>query len=395
MSSYKAISLFSGAGGLDIGVEKSGIEICSTVEYNKTFAETLEINTGKPVIVSDVKDVTVEMLLNDSGLKKTDDIDIVIGGPPCQPFSSAGRQKGLDDFRGNAIYEYIRIIKEIRPKVFLLENVRGLLSSKLNSIPNSLEEDYHKLVGKKGSVLYFITNELSKLGYKISFTLFDTANYGVPQKRERFLIFGSLTGIEVPLPQPTHNEKGSKGLKPWNTLKDAIGDLSADDKDHSFIELREKSIKYLKKLSGGQNWRDLTIEDQKEALGNSYHLGGGKTGFLRRLSWDSPSPTLVTSPTMPATLLCHPDKLRPLSVEEYSRIQQFPDDWKFSGSVSKQYVQIGNAVPTHLGYIAGQTLIKVLNNDVTETDYSKNLKYSRYNNTDHISFSKYIQDILL
>jgi DNA (cytosine-5)-methyltransferase 1 len=392
MSKYKALSLFSGAGGLDIGIEQSGIEICCGVEYNKTFAETLRKNSGIPIIESDIKDVTLDTLLEISSIKEKEEIDIIIGGPPCQPFSSAGNRRGLEDFRGNAIYEFIRMVKEINPKVFLLENVRGLLYSKLKSVPEDVKSDYEKMIGKKGSVLYLITNELSKLGYKISFSLFDTANYGVPQKRERLLIFGSRTGQEVPLPRPTHNEKGTNGLLPWKTLQDAIGDLSSNDDGHHYVNLREKSVKFLKKLNEGENWRNLSEEDQKEALGKSYYLGGGKTGFLRRLSWSKPSPTLVTNPTMPATLLCHPEKLRPLSIEEYSRIQEFPDDWEFVGSTNKIYVQIGNAVPVGLGKVAGKTLLKVLDGKIDKNDYPNNLKFSRYNNTDHVSFKKYIEE---
>lgn len=394
MYKYKAISLFTGAGGLDIGLEKAGVEVLCSVEYDKTFAETFHNNTKIPVIQMDVKDVTLDMLLNTSGIQDKRDIDIVIGGPPCQPFSSAGKQNGLEDLRGNAIYEYIRLVKEINPKVFLLENVRGIFSSKLKSVPKELDQEYRNILNKKGSVLYFISNELSKLGYKVSFTLFDSANYGVPQKRERFLIFGSRLGEEIPLPPPTHNENGSNGLLPWTTLKDAIGDLSENDKAHNFINLREKSIEFLEKLKEGQYWRHLSEDDQKKALGKSYYLGGGKTGFLRRLSWDKPSPTLVTNPTMPATLLCHPEKLRPLSVEEYSRIQQFPDNWKFEGSISKQYIQIGNAVPVGLAYVAGKALVKALDRDIKKDDYTDSLKFSRYNNTDHKSFAKYIKEQL-
>ena len=146
-----------------------------------------------------------------------------------------------------------------------------------------------------------------------------------------------------------------------------------------YIPLRPKSIPFLELLKEGENWRQLPPDKAKEALGKAYYLGGGKTGFLRRLSYSEPSPTLVTSPTMPATLLCHPNQLRPLSIEEYSRIQQFPDDWKFVGNLTSVYRQIGNAVPVGLGYAVGRQIMRHIQGLTSpKEEITNKIPYSRY-----------------
>lgn len=375
---YNTISLFSGAMGLDLGIEKAGFNIRVCVEMDKWAAETIRKNTDIPVIEKDLNLVSTNEILEVAGLK-CEDVTLVVGGPPCQAFSTAGKQRGLADFRGNVIIQYLRVINEIRPSYFILENVRGLLSAKLNTVPEEYSEyDYIKDV--KGSVIYFITNELKKIGYSISYALLNSANYGVPEKRERVIIIGHL-GSRVPIPSPTHSESGQYGTLPWVTLRDAIGDLIENDMQH-YIPLRPKSVEFMKMLKEGQNWRSLPPDTAERAMGKAYKLSGGKTGFLRRLSWDEPSPTLVTSPTMPATLLCHPTQLRPLSIEEYARIQQFPDTWKFEGRVETIYKQIGNAVPVGLGYAVGK---QVMNDILGKTDVNEEINnkvnYSRYQNT--------------
>ncbi|MFY7788332.1 MAG: DNA cytosine methyltransferase, partial [Thermoflexibacteraceae bacterium] len=242
--------------------------------------------------------------------------------------------------------------------------------------PEEYEQEYKDIVDMQGSIMYFIWNEFRKLGYQLSFTLFNSANYGVPQIRERVIIFGSKKG-RIPLPSPTHSDKEVYNIKKWVTLQEAFNGL--DDTQHQFVEIPARIRKYLEYLKEGENWRNLPLELQKEAMGNSFGLDGGKTGFFRRLSFDEPSPTLLTSPIMNATLLAHPTQMRPLSIQEYARIQQFPDNWIFKGKLLDIYKQIGNAVPVGLGYIAGKTLI-----DFHEGNYDlkqeKNnvVPYSRY-----------------
>jgi DNA (cytosine-5)-methyltransferase 1 len=254
-----------------------------------------------------------------------------------------------------------------------LENVRGLLSAKLDNTPPEYGE-YRDIEHQPGSVVWFLTKEFEKLGYSISFSLFDASLYGVPQRRERVIIFGAKAGSPVAIPKPTTADKPL-------TLRDAIGDLVGAE--HDFIPLTESRIKYLSLLKGGEYWKHLPKEIQEEAMGKSYYLGGGKTGFYRRLSWEKPSPTLVTHPTMPATMLVHPEEMRPLNVREYARIQQFPDDWQFAGKPIKIYKQIGNAVPVGLGYMAGGAIKSHMKGQKAD---DKVLKTSRYNRTSHIEF---------
>lgn len=380
---FKAISLFSGALGLDIGIEQAGFDICVVVDNDKFACETARINTKMHVLEKDINFVSGMELLDIAKLKNGE-VDLLFGGPPCQAFSTAGARRSMEDFRGNVIINFLRLVEEIEPKTFILENVRGLFSAKLNFAPNGLNQEYGHTVDNPGSVLHFLVKEFEKLGYSISFTLFNSANYGVPQKRERVLIFGAKGKKQIPLPAPTHTEDGEFTEKKWLTLKDALEGL--EEKDMHYIELRDNHKKYLRKLKAGQNWTNLKPEEQKIALGKAYDLSGGRTGFYRRLSWNEPSPTLVTDPTMPATMLCHPTQLRPLSVEEYACIQQFPKNWKFVGNLRQIYKQIGNAVPTGLGKAAGETVISFLNGESEGKVIIENVKYSRYNRTDHVSF---------
>ncbi len=364
--------------GLDLGIEKAGFEIRVCVEMDKNAVATIRNNSKIPVIDRDICSVSTEEILDTARLSRQD-VSLVVGGPPCQAFSTAGRQRGLSDFRGHVILQYLRVISDIKPKYFVLENVRGLLSAKLNCVPDEYQ-DYEQIKDKKGSVLTFLTDQFKKLGYSISYALLNAANYGVPEKRERVIVIGHL-GDRVPIPNPTHSEYGSFGTLKWVSLKDALKGLGPAETMH-YIPLRPKTIPYMRLLKEGQNWKDLPDEAAREAMGKAYLLGGGKTGFLRRLSFDEPAPTLVTSPTMPATLLCHPTELRPLSIEEYARIQQFPDKWKFIGSIESIYKQIGNAVPVGLGYAVGAQIMRHINNNIGKDEEVNNMiPYSRYKNS--------------
>ena len=379
MSTLKAISLFSGAMGLDIGIEKAGIDIKLCVEINKQAVSTIRNNTNIPVIDRDITTVPATEMFEVSGLK-AGEVDLVVGGPPCQAFSTAGARRGLDDFRGNVIIQYLRVISEIQPKYFILENVRGILSAKLNAVPE-LYKEYEDIKDTKGSVIKFLANEFKKLGYTISFALFNAANYGVPQIRERVIIFGAKGNRRIPLPQPTHSEHGVSGTKKWVTLGDVINDLPQPN-ESEYTPLSKRMIQYMPLVKEGKNWTSLEPSVAREAMGKAYDLAGGKTGFLRRLSNSKPAPTLVTSPIIPATLICHPTELRPLSIREYARVQQFPDNWQFSGKISDIYKQIGNAVPVGLGYMAGMQIIRFDKGELEGNEDKKNvIPYSRYKNT--------------
>jgi len=227
----------------------------------------------------------------------------------------------------------------------------------------------------RGGALNFILNRLRNSGYSYSFNLYNSANFGSPQVRERVIIICSRELDDVPFLTPTHSNVKDFGLPPWKTFRQATRGI----KECHHLNFPEKRLKYYRMLLPGENWRALPIETQKEAMGKSYYSGGGKTGFLRRLAWDKPSPTIVTHPAMPATDLAHPEENRPLSIEEYKRIQEFPDSWEISGPLVQQYKQVGNAVPASLGRAVGE-LIKKLMNDEAVKSYP-DFKYSRYQNT--------------
>ncbi len=375
------LSFFSGAMGLDLGMEKAGFHTILASEIDNASRKTIKRNKPEIALIGDIRDYSIADILNAAGLKETDDIDVIAGGPPCQAFSTAGKRKTFEDERGNVFLNFIEIITRLKPKYAVIENVRGLLSAPLSHRPhNQRGEGFPPLQPEEeaGGALFHILEKLKNSGYGVSFNLYNSANFGTPQKRERVVIICSRDGHIPPHLIPTHSENGDFGLPLWRTLKDVIGDM--DDVEHHHLNFPEKRLKYYRLLKAGQNWRALDVDLQKEALGNSFYAGGGKTGFLRRLSWDDPSPTLVTHPAMPATDLAHPDLDRPLSVEEYKRIQQFPENWKFEGSLLEQYRQIGNAVPVGLGYAIGSLIMRMLKNE--EISEYPGFKFSRYNNTD-------------
>lgn len=384
MTAYNTISLFSGAMGLDLGIEKVGFKIRVCVEKDKWAAQTIRANTSIPVIERDINDVHTDEILAAAGIGRQD-VTLVIGGPPCQTFSTAGKQKGFADFRGNVMLQYLRVVRDIMPEFFIMENVRGLQSAKLNSVPAEYAE-YEPIKDVKGSAFHFMVAEFRKLGYSISHALLNAANYGVPEKRERIVVIGHR-GERVPIPSPTHSENGELGTKKWNTLRNCIGDMEHRTDLH-YTELRKRSRPYMKILKEGQNWRNLPEDMAMQAMGKAYFLSGGKTGFLRQLKFDEPSPTLVTSPTMPATLLCHPTQLRPLSIEEYARIQQFPDSWTFNGRLETIYKQIGNAVHVGLGQAVGQQIMRFINGQTSANEEARNkIPYSRYKKTTDRDFA--------
>lgn len=380
------LSFFSGAMGLDLGLEKAGIETQLACEVNKASRLTIEENKPEIALIGDIRDYSSREILDASGLN-TREVDLMVGGPPCQAFSSAGKRQGFNDERGNVFLTFIDRILEIRPKFAVIENVRGLLSASLKHTPHEdrIKKDYISSSDEtRGSALFNILERLKVGGYKISFNLYNSANFGAPQKRERVIIICSRDSEPLPFLNPTHSENGNFGLAKWRTLRDVIEDLN--DIQHEYVTFPEKRLKFYRLLKEGENWRNLSIMLQKQALGKSFYSGGGKTGFYRRLSWDKPSPTLVTHPAMPATDLCHPEKLRPLSTQEYKRIQEFPDSWKIMGKKLDVYKQIGNAVPVSLGKAVGTLITGAIENKVSTPPV--NFKYSRYKNTEHFDWEK-------
>ncbi len=371
-----ALSFFSGAMGLDIGMKNGGIDALLACEFNKACRMTIASNRPEMGLIGDINNYSPGKILEYAKIPQGRTVDVVFGGPPCQAFSTAGNRKGFDDERGNVFLRYLSVIDSIRPTYVVIENVRGLLSTPYTH--------GSCITPIKGGALLVILERLNKMGYSVSFNLYNSAYFGAPQIRERLVIIGKLGNEKVGYLKPTHNECGTDGLLPWRTLKDAFDQLP-QDVVHHYIEFPEKRLKYYKMLKEGQYWKDLPIDMQKEALGKSYYLGGGKTGFLRRLSYSKPSPTLVTNPTMPATDLAHPTENRPLSVEEYACIQEFPNNWKVCGSILDQYRQLGNAVPIKLGEAIAKTIIDDMNG-IKYNNYG--FKYSRYIDTNDVSWIK-------
>ena len=366
-----ALSFFSGAMGLDIGMKNGGIDALLACEFNKACRMTIAKNKPEIGLIGDITDFTAEEILKMAKIPEGRKVDVIFGGPPCQAFSTAGNRKAFDDERGNVFLKYLSIISEIKPTYVVIENVRGLLSTPFKY--KDIEEPI------KGGAMMIILDKLKEIGYTVSFNLYNAAYFGAPQIRERVVIIGKLGGGKVSYLQPTHNEEGTDGLKAWRTLRDAFDDNLPMNVEHHFIEFPEKRLKYYRILKEGQYWKDLPLDLQKEALGKSFYLGGGKTGFVRRL---------VTNPTMPATDLAHPTEDRPLSVEEYKSIQEFPESWKVCGGILDQYKQIGNAVPVKLGEAIAKTIIDDMNGIKYE---NTGFSYSRYKNTDEISWMQFMK----
>jgi len=342
----RSISLFSGAMGLDLGLMQAGIEIQIGQDFDGSCIQTMHAN-GHKGIAGDIRNISADSILEQVGMKVGEPF-LISGGPPCQPFSTAGKRLGINDPRGSLFKEFVRIIDEIRPRFFVMENVKGIMSS-------ALKDENGNNTNTK--VLDVILEEFRKLNYKTVYGVLDAVNYGVPQFRERFVMIGSRDNEDIFLPAPTHFRIHQNSAYRWLTLGDVIKDLeNADGECATFSDSR---LQYLKLVPEGGNWKDLPQDILQDAMGGAYSSGGGKVGFYRRLSYSQPSPTVVTSPVQKATMMCHPTKDRPLSVAEYARIQQFPDDWKFIGTTVDKYRQIGNAVPVGLAHAIGESLVAV------------------------------------
>lgn len=362
-SNRDVISLFSGAMGLDIGMAKAGLNVVVGQDFDNACVETMKAN-GHNVLGGDIRNIQPQELLDIAGLNVGEPF-MICGGPPCQPFSTAGKRLGINDPRGSLFMDFIRMIDYIRPRFFVMENVKGIMSAPLKHVPTA-ERDNSDPAQKLGTVLDVILSEFDKLGYKTVYGLLDAVNYGVPQFRERFVLIGSRDHEDIFLPIPTHFQTHQNPAYRWKTVGEAIRDLENVKSECATLSPERK--KYLHMVPEGGNWRDLPEEIIPEAMGGAYTSGGGKVGFYRRLSYAQPSPTITTSPAQKATMLCHPKFDRPLSVKEYARIQQFPDDWVFIGTTAAKYRQIGNAVPVGLGTAIGLAVLAAAENSaVVET----------------------------
>ncbi|MFP4124593.1 DNA cytosine methyltransferase [Coleofasciculus sp.] len=368
-----SISLFSGAFGLDLGLELAGFHTVSVVEKDRDSVKTIALNRPylhESAVPREIETISTQDLLLEGGrvlgkgrALRPNEVDLVVGGAPCQPFSTAGKRASVLDPRGSLFMEFVRVVREIQPRFFVMENVKGLLSAAIRHRPiNQRGADYPPLEPDemRGAALQVVLAEMHELGYKVVYNLLEAADYGVPQNRERVVFIGSRDGESVTFPLATHCQSG-RDLSKWRTLRDALKNLV--EQNPEFTPYSEKRLKYLRLLKSGQNWRYLPENLKEEAMGGAYKSGGGKVGFYRRLSWDKPSPTVTTSPQQKATDMCHPVELRPLTVRECARIQTFPDDWIFCGSITSKYKQIGNAVPVELAKAIGTYLNSLIQGD--------------------------------
>ena len=332
---FNSIELFAGGGGLALGMSLAGFHHVLLNEFETAACKTLK--TNKPewnVIEGDVRHIDFTPLRGK--------IDFLSGGFPCQAFSYAGKGAGFNDTRGTLFFELARAVKEIQPKVFMGENVKGLISH------------------ENGRTFETIKNTIAELGYTlVEPRVLRAIMYQVPQKRERLILIAIRNDIaqnvEFHWPTPYHEVL---------TLRDALYKSVIYENDVPVSEgaqYPEKKKRVLAMVPQGGDWRNLPEEVAKDYMGGSWLLGGGKTGMARRLSLDEPSLTLTCSPCQKQTERCHPLETRPLSVREYARIQTFPDNWAFQGSMSDKYKQIGNAVPVNLAWAVGRSLIRLFN----------------------------------
>jgi DNA (cytosine-5)-methyltransferase 1 len=376
---YNVISLFSGAMGLDIGLEQTGrFRILACVEKEPAFCQTIRANqrAGRlpdslHVFERDITKLDPAEVLDAVGLQPGE-VDLVVGGPPCQSFSTAGRRRTVQDTRGTLLWHFLRFVQAMKPRFFVMENVRGLLSAALRhrAIAQRPEKGGPPLGPdeQQGSVVRRFAGDLQQITggpYHMDCFEVNAVNYGAPQLRERAIFIGNRYNAVVDFPNPTHAATPSDGGRPdslfdeqiqssmkrWRTLRDAIGDVREDDP--VVLDFSPRKKKYLAKVPSGSNWRSLPEELQKESMGKAWYAKGGRSGWWRRLTYDLPCPTLVTMPNHAGTALCHPEELRALSLREYALIQEFPANWEFCGSPSEQYAQVGNAVPVRLGEVAG------------------------------------------
>ncbi|UZK64104.1 DNA cytosine methyltransferase [Mycoplasma mycoides subsp. capri] len=332
-NSYKSIELFAGAGGLALGLEKAGFEHIGLVEFDKQAVETLKFNRPNwNIIFEDVQKVSQRDLKKEFNLKECE-LDLLSGGAPCQSFSYAGKRLGLDDIRGTMFYHYATFLNKLKPKMFLFENVKGLLTH------------------NKGQTFQTICDIFSQQGYQITYKVLNALDYMVAQKRERLIVVGirndltNLIKFEFP-------KKHQKKL----VLKDILKNVPKSE----CAKYSKEKQELFKLVPPGGCWKDIDQNIAKKYMKSCWNMQGGRTGILRRLSLDEPGLTVLTTPQMKQTERCHPLEIRPFSIRENARIQSFPDDWIFKGTISSQYRQIGNAVPCNLAKEIGLSIIKSL-----------------------------------
>lgn len=319
----KCIELFAGAGGLALGIEKAGFETIGLIEFNRPAAETLKKNRPEwNVICDDIANISCLDLEEYFGIKKGE-LDLLSGGAPCQAFSYAGKRLGLEDTRGTLFYHYAIFLQKLQPRMFLFENVRGLLTH------------------DNGKTYKTMLSVFEEAGYDIQYKVLNAWDYGVAQKRERLITIGIRKDLvnEIHYEYPVPHE-----------YKPVLGDILKDVPPSLGTRYSKNKEEIFALVPPGGYWRDIPADIAKEYMKSCWYMGGGRTGILRRLSMDEPSLAVLTSPSQKQTDRCHPLEPRPFTVRENARCQSFPDEWVFCGTVGEQYKQVGNAVPVNLAY---------------------------------------------
>lgn len=351
-SSFTSLELFAGAGGLALGMEKSGFKHIMLNEIDHAACNTLRKNRPQwNVIENDIHEIDFSPFLGK--------VDLLTGGFPCQAFSFAGKRLGFEETRGTLFFELARAVKESDPKVFMAENVKGLLDH------------------DNGRTLEVIRNVIAELGYTlIEPKVLRALQYDVPQKRERLILIAIRNDIA-----PKVTFEWPDVADNYRTLKDAFykGELyDCDVPESQGQTYPENKRKVMDLVPEGGDWRNLPSDIARDYMKGSYNLGGGKTGMARRLAMNEASLTLTCAPAQKQTERCHPLETRPLTIREYARIQTFPDDWQFCGSLSAQYKQIGNAVPVNLSWAIGRSLMRLFNQIYQIREFKTEFQNSQY-----------------
>lgn len=330
---FTTIELFAGAGGLALGVEQAGFETIGLIEFDKDAAATLKKNRPNwRVINDDIANISCLDLEKYFNISKGE-LDLLSGGAPCQAFSYAGKRLGLEDTRGTLFYHYALFLEKLQPKMFLFENVRGLLTH------------------DKGNTYDTMMRVFKKAGYTIDKDILNAWDHGAPQKRERLITIGIRNDLVG---------KTYYSFPQEQEYKPVLRDVLLDCPKGPGILYGEYKRKIFELVPAGGYWRDIDPEIAKKYMKSCWNMGGGRTGILRRMSLDEPSLTVLTSPSQKQTERCHPLEARPFTVRENARCQMFPDDWEFCGNISSQYRQVGNAVPVSLAYDIAKEIFKSL-----------------------------------
>ena len=371
---YNYVSVFSGAGGLDIGLERAGLKAISLCEIEKSFCETLEVNAKwthvdghnyfkkTKIINKNILDVSITELTR--GEKE---IDLVVGGPPCQAFSSSGKQLSVLDPRGSLIHKFVETVGLLKPKVFLLENVRGLVTAR--------DKD-----GKPGGVIKDIILQLEELGYSVRAGLLNAADYGWYQRRVRCFLIGSKKGIAPELPVPTHSKTTNMLSRGWKTLGDFLSEFSDSNFDN-FVFPSDKLAPLLNDIPNGSG---IKSPGKPEPTRPNGHWGYRQGTFIADLNM--PARTVTGSASQ--DWIRWNNHLRRLTLNEVKLLQGFPSDWEIIGTKAERFKQIGNAVPAVFGEKIGENIIKYLanypKNKPEKLEFPKSFEgYIDYTNKDH------------